>query len=99
RRRGNGRGDAPAGRIARAGRHVRQPGASLRREFYLGARRGPDRATSNASSFRLTMEIVYHAHHATITPGMRLRTERRLRKLERRLGRVVDATVRFEEDG
>jgi ribosome-associated translation inhibitor RaiA len=45
------------------------------------------------------MDIVYHAHRATITPGMRLRTERGLRRLEHRLGRPIDGTVRFEEDG
>lgn len=45
------------------------------------------------------MEILFHAHHAIISPSLRQRTERGLRKLERRFGRPVGATVRFEEDG
>jgi ribosomal subunit interface protein len=45
------------------------------------------------------MEILYHGHHATITPRMRQRIERGLERLEHRLGRSFDATVRFEEDG
>jgi ribosome-associated translation inhibitor RaiA len=45
------------------------------------------------------MEIVYHAHHAEITEDLRLRAERGLRKLERRLGRATEAIVRFEGDG
>jgi ribosome-associated translation inhibitor RaiA len=45
------------------------------------------------------MEIVYHAHHAEISDYMRLRTERGLQKVERRLGTASGATVRFEGDG
>jgi len=45
------------------------------------------------------MDIYYHPHHATISPSMQLRIERGLRRLERRYGGNVDATVRFEEDG
>jgi len=45
------------------------------------------------------MDILFHSHHATISPGLRQRTERGLRKLERRFGRPIGATVRFEEDG
>ena len=45
------------------------------------------------------MEIIFHAHHAAISPRLQLRTERALRKTVARLGRAVDAIARFEEDG
>ena len=45
------------------------------------------------------MDIIYHSHHATISPRLRLRTEQGIQKLERRLGRISSATARFEEDG
>lgn len=45
------------------------------------------------------MEIIFHAHHAHISPRLQLRAERALRKTVERLGRAVDATARFEEDG
>jgi ribosome-associated translation inhibitor RaiA len=45
------------------------------------------------------MDIYYHPHHATITANMQLRIERGIRRLEKRFGGQVDATVRFEEDG
>ena len=45
------------------------------------------------------MDIYYHPHHATISPSMQLRIERGLRRVERRSGGHIDATVRFEEDG
>lgn len=45
------------------------------------------------------MEITFHAHHAAISPRLQQRAERALRKNVDRLGRVVDAVVRFEEDG
>jgi ribosome-associated translation inhibitor RaiA len=45
------------------------------------------------------MEIIFHAHHAAISPRLQLRAERGLRKTVSRLGRAVDAIARFEEDG
>ncbi|HKO15108.1 MAG TPA: HPF/RaiA family ribosome-associated protein [Gemmatimonadaceae bacterium] len=45
------------------------------------------------------MEIIFHAHHAEISPRLRHRAEQALRKLVQRLGRAVDAVVRFEGDG
>ena len=45
------------------------------------------------------MEIVFHAQHAVITEVMRLRAERLVRRLALLLHRVVDATVRFVDDG
>lgn len=45
------------------------------------------------------MEILFHAHHAVISSSLQTRTERALRKLEKRFGENVGATVRFEEDG
>lgn len=45
------------------------------------------------------MEISYYAHHAAISPRLQERAEQGLHKLARRLGRVVDASVRFEEEG
>lgn len=45
------------------------------------------------------MEIVCRAHHALISGSMRLRAERSVRRVARRLPRTVDAVVRFEQDG
>jgi ribosome-associated translation inhibitor RaiA len=45
------------------------------------------------------MEIIFHAHHADISPRLQHRAERALRKTVSRLGRTVDAIARFEEDG
>ena len=45
------------------------------------------------------MEILYHPHHATISPRMQQRIARGLEKLEQQFGGLVDATVRFEQDG
>jgi len=45
------------------------------------------------------VEIIFQAHHATISDGMRARAERAVNKAARRLGRAVDAVVRFEGDG
>jgi hypothetical protein len=45
------------------------------------------------------VEIVFHAHHAVISDDLRARAERAVHKAAARLHRVVDATVRFEEDG
>ena len=45
------------------------------------------------------MEIIFHSHHAAVSQSMHLRAERGIRKVVARLGRAVDAVVRFEEDG
>jgi ribosome-associated translation inhibitor RaiA len=45
------------------------------------------------------VEIIFHAHHAVISNGMQQRAERTIRRLAQRLGRPVDAIVRFEQDG
>lgn len=45
------------------------------------------------------MEIVFHTHHAPLSPNMRRRAEQAVRKLAKRARRAVDAVVRFEQDG
>jgi ribosome-associated translation inhibitor RaiA len=45
------------------------------------------------------MEIIFHAHHAPMSQRLQRRARLHLAKLAKRLGRPVDATVRFEEDG
>ena len=45
------------------------------------------------------MEIIFHAHHATISERMRKRAEAAVRRLGQRLSRTVDAIIRFEQDG
>lgn len=45
------------------------------------------------------MDIVVRAHHAPISAHLRLRAERAVRRVARRLPRVVDALIRFEQDG
>lgn len=45
------------------------------------------------------MEVVFQAHNAVISDRMKERAVRGLSKLSQRLDRVVDATVRFHQDG
>lgn len=45
------------------------------------------------------MEVIFQSHHAVISPNMRLRAERTVRRIARRLHHPVDAVVRFEQDG
>ena len=45
------------------------------------------------------MEIIFHAHHAVISPRMQARADRAVRNAAKRFGRVHDAVVRFEGDG
>ncbi len=45
------------------------------------------------------MEVHCHAHHAEVAAHMRKRAERDVRRVALRLPRVVEAIVRFEEDG
>ena len=43
--------------------------------------------------------IIFHEHHAVSSENMRLRAERAVRKIARRLPHAVDAVIRFEQDG
>jgi ribosome-associated translation inhibitor RaiA len=45
------------------------------------------------------MEIIFHAHHAPMSPRLQRRAREGVDKLARRMGRPVDAVIRFEEDG
>ena len=45
------------------------------------------------------MEVIFHAHHAPMSDRMRRRARLGVAKLAERLGRPVDAVIRFEEDG
>jgi ribosome-associated translation inhibitor RaiA len=45
------------------------------------------------------VNIVFHAHHADMPEPLQQRAEQAVRKLATRLRRVVDASVRFSEDG
>jgi ribosome-associated translation inhibitor RaiA len=45
------------------------------------------------------MDIVWQAHNAVISERLRQRAAGALDKVARRLGRAVDATVRFEREG
>ncbi|MEO7966601.1 MAG: HPF/RaiA family ribosome-associated protein [Gemmatimonadaceae bacterium] len=45
------------------------------------------------------MEVVFQAHNAVISDRMKERASRALSKIARRLEDVVDATVRFNQDG
>ncbi len=45
------------------------------------------------------MELVLHSHNATVSEVIRERAERLVRRLAPRFGRVIDATVRFADDG
>jgi hypothetical protein len=44
--------------------------------------------------------VVFHIHDAQVTDAMRLRADRLVRRLARRVGReVTQALIRFEHDG
>jgi ribosome-associated translation inhibitor RaiA len=45
------------------------------------------------------VEIIFHAHNAVISERLRERSEHAIQKLASRMSRVVDAIVRFEQDG
>jgi ribosome-associated translation inhibitor RaiA len=45
------------------------------------------------------VEVIFHAHNAVISDRLRTRAESSVRKLGSRASRVVDAIVRFEQDG
>jgi ribosome-associated translation inhibitor RaiA len=45
------------------------------------------------------MDVHFHAHHADVSEHMRKRAEREVRRAALRIPRVVEAIVRFEQDG
>lgn len=45
------------------------------------------------------MEIVIHSHHAGISDHMRKRAVRQVERAAARVPRIVEAIIRFEEDG
>jgi ribosome-associated translation inhibitor RaiA len=45
------------------------------------------------------VEILFQSHHADVSDWTRDRARRAVEKLAQRLGRVVDAVIRFEQDG
>lgn len=45
------------------------------------------------------MQIHFHAHHAEVSDAMRKRAEREVAKVAQRIPRVVEAIIRFEQDG
>lgn len=45
------------------------------------------------------MEVHFHAHHAEVSDAMRKRAEREVRRAAVRIPRVVEAIIRFEQDG
>jgi ribosome-associated translation inhibitor RaiA len=45
------------------------------------------------------MQIIFHSHRASVSDRLRLRAEQGVRKLATRLGRTVDAVIRFQNDG
>ena len=45
------------------------------------------------------MEVIFHAHHAPMSDRMRRRARVGVTRLAERLGRPVDAVIRFEDDG
>jgi ribosome-associated translation inhibitor RaiA len=45
------------------------------------------------------MQIIVQGHSTSVSPQVHQRAEAGLRKLGTRIGNVVDATIRFAEDG
>ncbi len=45
------------------------------------------------------MEVIFHAHHATVSDRMRKRCETAVRRVGLRMSRAVDGIIRFEQDG
>ena len=45
------------------------------------------------------MKIHVHAHHADVSDTMRTRAERDVLKAAERIPRVIEAIIRFEQDG
>jgi ribosome-associated translation inhibitor RaiA len=45
------------------------------------------------------VEIIFHAHHASVSDRMRRRAEAAARRAASGIARAVDGVVRFEQDG
>lgn len=45
------------------------------------------------------MNVIFHSHHAPMSDRLRRRARSGVTRLAKRLGRPVDAVIRFEEDG
>lgn len=45
------------------------------------------------------MEIIIHGHQTEVTDSLKVRAKESVEKLNDRLGRIMTADVRFEEDG
>ena len=45
------------------------------------------------------MEIIIRSHNAAVSPRTRARAEAAVQRVAERLRRIVDAVVRFEQDG
>ena len=45
------------------------------------------------------MDIIFHSHHAAVSDHMRRRAKRLVERAALRIPRIVEAIVRFEEDG
>lgn len=45
------------------------------------------------------MEIIFHSHHAKVSEHVRKRAARAVERAAARIPRIVEAIVRFEEDG
>ena len=45
------------------------------------------------------METQFNVHNAEVSPAMRARAERQVRRAAKRIPRVVSAVIRFEQDG
>lgn len=45
------------------------------------------------------MDIIFHSHHAAVSEHMRRRAKRLVERAALRIPRIVEAIVRFEEDG
>jgi ribosome-associated translation inhibitor RaiA len=45
------------------------------------------------------LEIIFHSHHAAVSEHMRKRAARAVERAATRIPRIVEAIVRFEEDG
>jgi ribosome-associated translation inhibitor RaiA len=47
----------------------------------------------------MIVETQFNVHNAEVSPAMRARAERHVRRVAKRIPRVVSAVIRFEQDG
>jgi hypothetical protein len=47
----------------------------------------------------MIVEIQFNVHNAEVSPAMRARAERQVRRAATRIPRVVSTVIRFEQDG